>query len=618
MDGVGASSVASAGDSGSISSGGFDSSASSFSSAIDSAGASLSSIGSSDLGSSFGAPPSGSLDSSALTGGTSLSSDLFSPAPLSSFTPSSFGSMSLDMGSSVGSLSPSITPSSFSSPSLLDPAPLSTITPTGFSTNPVDLSSTTPGAFTGLSSTFGPAPVVDPPPVSLPPSQEFSPGDINPVTNNVVTDVTPAGQIVQEAPAVAAPVEPVIPDPVVSLPPSQEFSPGDINPVTNNVVTDVTPEGQILQEAPAVGAPIAPAAHQQPAAPPQIGYGDRPLGVPVSEIGRLTEADAATYVGDRLAEYHNAADRTAKNQALDRALDAAYAWRVQGGDAASFQRIIDSVAGDQQDALTAQVVRDRAEAIVAAGISGNIRALNNNGVNFGAQIHELQRAIAQDPDNAAGVISHAYSALRNSPDNAVTWVESGAFRQAMSGLGYGREVQDATTAYNAQLESDRIAERAALSRMSPGERASYMLGQLMDAGAPLGIGAGVAAMAVGPGARVNNRNVAAPAETTVTISRSRYPESARHIEDAQAQGHPSTVTIDRGGARERRAESLRGTPRQPGLDRDEYPPAVSQEGGAGASIRAIPPGDNRGAGSTLGRQIQRVPDGGQVTIRTGE
>ena len=243
----------------------------------------------------------------------------------------------------------------------------------------------------------------------------------------------------------------------------------------------------------------APAADPRSAAPDQIGYGDWPLGVPVSEISRMSEADAAAHVDDRLAAYHAAPDRAAKDQALDRALDAAYAWRVQGGSAALFQRIADAVAGDYQDALTARVVRDRADAIAATGISSNIRALNNNGVNFGAQMHALQRAIARDPDNASGLISRAFSTLRNSPDSAVTWIGTGAFRQGMSGLGYGRELQDATAAYNARQEGDRIAERAAVARMSPGERASHVAGKVLDAGA-IGLGPALA-MAIAPGGR---------------------------------------------------------------------------------------------------------------------
>ena len=64
----------------------------------------------------------------------------------------------------------------------------------------------------------------------------------------------------------------------------------------------------------------------------------------------------------------------------------------------------------------------------------------------------------------------------------------------------------------------------------------------------------------------------------IPISKSKYPESAQHIEDAQAAGQPTDLTIDRAGAAARRAQSMQGNPRVPGTDRDEYPPAMSEEG----------------------------------------
>lgn len=100
----------------------------------------------------------------------------------------------------------------------------------------------------------------------------------------------------------------------------------------------------------------------------------------------------------------------------------------------------------------------------------------------------------------------------------------------------------------------------------------------------------------------------------VSVSRSRYPESAQHIEDAQAEGQPSTLTIDRAGAKVRRKEALSGTPRRPGLDRDEYPGAMFKEGGEGASVRHINPADNRGAGACIGAQCRALPDATRVRV----
>ena len=101
----------------------------------------------------------------------------------------------------------------------------------------------------------------------------------------------------------------------------------------------------------------------------------------------------------------------------------------------------------------------------------------------------------------------------------------------------------------------------------------------------------------------------------ITVSRSRQPQSAAHIEEAQAKGLPSILTVNRGGATQNRAESLRGIPPRAGFDRDEYPPAVFKEGGKGASVKYIAPGDNRSGGATIGNQLRDVEDGEQVEIK---
>ncbi|QKW31308.1 hypothetical protein HUT11_30140 [Streptomyces seoulensis] len=59
---------------------------------------------------------------------------------------------------------------------------------------------------------------------------------------------------------------------------------------------------------------------------------------------------------------------------------------------------------------------------------------------------------------------------------------------------------------------------------------------------------------------------------------------------------------------------MRGNPRVPSKDRDEYPSAIFQEGGTGASVRPVTPGDNRGAGSVIGNHCSGLPDGTKVRI----
>lgn len=99
----------------------------------------------------------------------------------------------------------------------------------------------------------------------------------------------------------------------------------------------------------------------------------------------------------------------------------------------------------------------------------------------------------------------------------------------------------------------------------------------------------------------------------ITVDADKYPESAKHLEDAGAVGKP--LTVDRGGAAKRRREALKGVEPVPGFDRDECPPAVFEEGGAGSSVRPVPPGDNRGAGASIGNQLKGVKDGEKVVIK---
>jgi hypothetical protein len=49
----------------------------------------------------------------------------------------------------------------------------------------------------------------------------------------------------------------------------------------------------------------------------------------------------------------------------------------------------------------------------------------------------------------------------------------------------------------------------------------------------------------------------------VELSRSRYPESTDHIEDAIAAGHPALLHIDRENADQNREEALEGWPPRP-------------------------------------------------------
>ena len=104
----------------------------------------------------------------------------------------------------------------------------------------------------------------------------------------------------------------------------------------------------------------------------------------------------------------------------------------------------------------------------------------------------------------------------------------------------------------------------------------------------------------------------------VKLSKSKYPESTKHIKDAIKNGQPDTLTINGSGAKENRKASLKGIKKVPGADLDEYPPAMFKEGGNGASVRPINSSDNRGSGSTMGHQLRIYPDGTKVKIKIEE
>jgi hypothetical protein len=106
-----------------------------------------------------------------------------------------------------------------------------------------------------------------------------------------------------------------------------------------------------------------------------------------------------------------------------------------------------------------------------------------------------------------------------------------------------------------------------------------------------------------------------PGVLVVLVPRSRYPYTADHIVDAIAAGESPVLHIDRAGADANREASLRGIPTRAGYDRDEYPPAVSREGGSGADVRYVPSSDNRGAGTVMGERLSPYCDGQRFRLR---
>lgn len=117
------------------------------------------------------------------------------------------------------------------------------------------------------------------------------------------------------------------------------------------------------------------------------------------------------------------------------------------------------------------------------------------------------------------------------------------------------------------------------------------------------------------------RTIDAPSALAVNLADDLNAEAIEHVRDSVARGQPRVVHWDPAGADARRDASLRGFPTWGQLslerrkaidpehfglahDRDEYPPAASREGGAGADVAYILSADNRSAGSRMRSQVE--------------
>jgi hypothetical protein len=85
---------------------------------------------------------------------------------------------------------------------------------------------------------------------------------------------------------------------------------------------------------------------------------------------------------------------------------------------------------------------------------------------------------------------------------------------------------------------------------------------------------------------------------------------------------PRTLTLERDNADRRRTQDLRGIPTRPGFDRDEWPPAVTEESGqhtdgTRASVAYVPSAENRSGGSVLGAALRGFCDGQRFIVEAG-
>lgn len=105
---------------------------------------------------------------------------------------------------------------------------------------------------------------------------------------------------------------------------------------------------------------------------------------------------------------------------------------------------------------------------------------------------------------------------------------------------------------------------------------------------------------------------------SVVIDPREYPYTARHVEESKRAGEAEILHINRPAADRHRDHSLAGIPTKKGFDRDEYPPAMSREGGEGANVKYVPSKDNRGSGRIMGIQLGKYCDGQAFRLITTE
>ena len=101
----------------------------------------------------------------------------------------------------------------------------------------------------------------------------------------------------------------------------------------------------------------------------------------------------------------------------------------------------------------------------------------------------------------------------------------------------------------------------------------------------------------------------------IIVDSKKYPQTAEHIKWAVRKGLPEFVTLGRKEAAKRRKDSLRSIKVSPIYDRDEWPMACFEEGGSGADVFYLDRSDNRGAGSSIRHQMNRIPNGARIRIR---
>lgn len=95
---------------------------------------------------------------------------------------------------------------------------------------------------------------------------------------------------------------------------------------------------------------------------------------------------------------------------------------------------------------------------------------------------------------------------------------------------------------------------------------------------------------------------------SISFSATKYPNIRRHVTAAIERGWPRVLVLNREDADARRDRLLDDYRTRPGMDRDEYPPAVGRRRWR-AHVAYVPSAENRSHGATLGLKLRRFCDG---------
>lgn len=136
------------------------------------------------------------------------------------------------------------------------------------------------------------------------------------------------------------------------------------------------------------------------------------------------------------------------------------------------------------------------------------------------------------------------------------------------------------------------------------------------------LGRGIAALAQG--------TAPAPAACTrvslpvvVNLDDVKHVDLIAHERAAIEKGQPRQLTLERTNASQRRTDDLRGIPTRPGFDRDEYPPAFTEEAGTHTDGRPrddvayVASSENRSGGAVMGLALRPYCDGQRFVIEAG-